>query len=321
MTINETIMEYKNGEIDKKTYITSMFERYRELFNIQDVVKKNESVRSIQISEEGIFLSVRNKNVRGEEYFINMEISPEDASAVPVTILNFEEYEKDELDMVMKICSYLEKNGGGVFFDVGANLGWYTLNICKNFKNIQGYAFEPVDETYRRMERNVKLNGLNNCILCHCGLSNEDKNLMVYYKKDESGASSLHNIREDSTAIQVECKFKRLDGFVKENEIEKLDFIKCDVEGSELFVYQGGLETIKKNKPIIFSEMLRKWAAKFGYHPNEIIELLKKLGYQCYVIEKHLLKEFSEVDDNTIETNYFFLHTVKHKKLIKEIVV
>ncbi len=101
-----------------------------------------------------------------------------------------------------------------------------------------------------------------------------------------------------------------------------VDFIKCDVEGSELFVYQGGLETLKKYKPVVFSEMLRKWSAKFGYHPNDIIALFKNIGYQCYVITvDNYLKEITEVTEETVETNYFFLHGEKHGKIREELVL
>lgn len=65
--------------------------------------------------------------------------------------------------------------------------------------------------------------------------------------------------------------------------------------------------------------MLRKWSNKFGYHPNDIINLFTKIGYQCYVINDKKLKLFTKVDENTIETNYFFLHKQKHLDIIRKI--
>ncbi len=89
--------------------------------------------------------------------------------------------------------------------------------------------------------------------------------------------------------------------------MDKLDFIKCDVEGAELLTFQGGLKTITKYKPIVFTEMLRKWSAKFNYHPNEIIELFKDIGYGCYFVVNDKLHEIKMMTDETIETNFFFL--------------
>lgn len=45
---------------------------------------------------------------------------------------------------------------------------------------------------------------------------------------------------------QIECKIRRLDDFCTEQKIDHVDFIKCDVEGAEFFVFRGGLGTIKK---------------------------------------------------------------------------
>lgn len=102
--------------------------------------------------------------------------------------------------------------------------------------------------------------------------------------------------------------------------ITKVDFIKCDVEGTELFVYEGGKKTIEKYRPIIMSEMLRKWAHKFNYHPNDIINLLTELGYQCFVInENSNLKKFDKVLEETVETNYYFLHKEKHAYIISNL--
>jgi len=98
-----------------------------------------------------------------------------------------------------------------------------------------------------------------------------------------------------------------------------VDFIKCDVEGAELFVFRGAKETIATYKPIIFTEMLRKWAKKFDYHPNEIISLFNGLGYRCFSIRNGFLSELSYMDDSTVETNFFFLHKEKHMSQLQKL--
>ena len=72
--------------------------------------------------------------------------------------------------------------------------------------------------------------------------------------------------------------------------------------------FSDGLgEFISRNQPIIFSEMLRKWSAKSGYTPNDIIKPMEELGYGCFVIaDGQRLQECPLVDENTVETNYFF---------------
>ena len=88
------------------------------------------------------------------------------------------------------------------------------------------------------------------------------------------------------------------------------------MEGAELLVVEGGLKSIEKYKPILFLEMLRKWANKFGYHPNEIIERLKPLNYRCFKVKNTKLSEVTEISDSEEATNFFFLDNERHKDLI-----
>jgi hypothetical protein len=97
----------------------------------------------------------------------------------------------------------------------------------------------------------------------------------------------------------------------------KVDFIKCDCEGAELLVFKGAKNVIYADKPIVFTEMLRKWSAKFGYHPNDIINFFGELGYSCFYSNLDKLAQIDEVNDSTIETNFIFLHRGKHKSVIR----
>jgi hypothetical protein len=112
------------------------------------------------------------------------------------------------------------------------------------------------------------------------------------------------------------CKLKTLDEFRSEFH-EPIDFIKCDVEGGELLVFQGGKETIKNDLPIVFSEILRKWSAKFNYNPNEIFRFFGVLKYQAFTVKNGVLIPFEAMNEETLETNFFFLHKVKHATLIQ----
>ena len=72
--------------------------------------------------------------------------------------------------------------------------------------------------------------------------------------------------------------------------------------------FKGG-ELIEKHKPIILLELLRKWSARFNYHPNEVIELLRDHGYNSYVCAPDSkLSPIQLITEETIETNFFFVH-------------
>ena len=149
-------------------------------------------------------------------------------------------------------------------------------------------------------------------------LYNKKGEIEFFWTKKETGSSSMKNIQERKNINKVKCKTDTLDNFVKENKT-RVDMIKCDIEGSELFVFQGSQEVLQKDKPFIFTEMLRKWSTKFDYHPNDIIKLLTGIGYRCFAYEENRLIEFVEINSDTKPTNYFFLHEEKHRDVIKTV--
>ena len=288
-----------------------LFDKETDLFEYCAFAKDNPCIE----------ICIRQDNVHAvfdiDGYEIKMGLDERDVASVPHTILAEGRYEKEEFDMVMSIMPYLNENA--VIFDVGANLGWYGININKRYSSYQIHFFEPVPETYERLLTNLKLNDLKTCISNRLGLSKWTKEERFYYDVTASVASSMVDLRELDSTKQIVVSMMKLDEYARQKNIQQLDFIKCDVEGAELFVYQGGKQTIQRYKPIVFSEMLRKWSAKFHYCPNDIIDFFNNLGYGCFVIEDGHLKCFGKVDEETLETNYFFLHKEKHEKIINEL--
>lgn len=306
--IKELLQLYKQNKIDSIEFGKRMSNIHEVLLEYPQLI--NDSIiEKLEITKEKVIAHINkdNKNIK-------MIIYPLDLVAVPIIIMNFGTYENEEMDITLKLLNLLDKDS--VIFDIGANIGWYTLNILKDMETRYVYSFEPIKETYLKLEEILKVNNLENYSIYNYGLYNENKNLEFFYDTLESGASSIADLRERDTTKKVSCIVKKMDDFINDNCINRLDFIKCDVEGAELFVYRGGIESIKKFKPIIFSEMLRKWSAKFNYHPNDIIDLLEGIGYKCFVIDDKKLRLFEKVDEETIETNYFFLHKEKHSNII-----
>ena len=81
----------------------------------------------------------------------------------------------------------------------------------------------------------------------------------------------------------------------RRKKIHKVDFIKIDTEGAELFVLRGGLETIKKHRPAVLCEYWAPNTAQFGYHPDAITSLMETLGYTSRKVgEEDVLFVFDE---------------------------
>ena len=236
---------------------------------------------------------------------------PYDVSSIPFTLLNFGAYEPIEDKLLLELVS-----DDSVVLDIGANAGWYTLNWQKNANNVQVFSFEAIPVIYENMVQNLILNGLPTNNAYNFALSNESGEKEFYFDTERCGASSMVNLRDTDCTRKVKCKVKKLDELVPSFGLDQIDFIKCDVEGAEKLVFEGGIETIRNYKPVIYAEMLRKWSAKFDYHPNDIIKLLAGIGYECYYFADGKLNLIETVTESTSATNFFFFDQEKHVDII-----
>ena len=289
------LKKYQNGEIEKHQFVDEMYKIHEVLEQYQELLDERD-ISSIQIRKTQIIFTFDD----GEE--IKLVHNRNDKYGIPLQYLNFNGYEKD----VFSVMTDLVHNGDTVF-DIGANIGWYGLKLNKHFKNVNVYSFEPLPTNYSKLLENFKLNGLSTDKAFDLGFFNENTHLEFFHDLENSKASSLTNLRGTHAVEKVICHVVRLDDFVKNQKIGRLDFIKCDVEGAELFVFQGAIDTLQLFRPIVLTEMLRKWAAKFDYHPNDIISLFHSIGYQCFELLDGHLQKILEVTDQTISTNFVFL--------------
>lgn len=308
MKLMEIKRQYETGAISKPAYINRMHdERHSVLFEYADYLQTfNSGVQQIEILEGEVVITTKIKNIK-------MVCDPHDTRTVPIEMLNFGPYEED----VYKAMKTLIEPGS-IIFDIGANYGWYSILLSKIIPNTKVFAFEPIPFTFKYLQQNINLNGCELIKAFSYGFSNVSGEIDFYFYPELSGNASLNNVSDREDVQVIPCKVKTLDQFVAENKVHP-DFIKCDVEGAEFLVFQGGYETIKEFKPIIFSEMLRKWSAKFNYHPNEIIAFLGKLGYRCFVPSNGNLIEFTGMDEKTTETNFIFLHSEKHARNLESL--
>jgi FkbM family methyltransferase len=305
MKLFELRKSFQNAKISKQQYIDEMHRVHACLFEYAEFLQGTD-IAKIEITDGRVVMESRATGIR-------ILCDSADKRIAPIEILNFGNYEKIDSDMVFRL---LEDKLN--ILDIGANIGWYSINIAKAFPNSQVYSFEPVPATYKYLKLNIENNHIGNVIPSNFGFSDKSGELTFYFHPEGSGSASAADLMGTGTAQRISCRVKRLDDFVSESG-NPVDFIKCDVEGAELFVLAGGAETIKKFKPVVFAEMLRKWTAKFNYHPNQIIEFMSKIGYRCFVNKGEYLVELFAVDSDTAETNFFFLHPLVHASKIESL--
>lgn len=316
MGMSDLFSEYSAGNITRRVYWDLMREKILPIIEYQEFLTKNSKCDKIEISKEGIIL-----HAEGVKLFFDFTQTICRAEAML--------YGTEDEDFEF-LASFVPENG--TVFDIGANVGRFSLGIYNIRNKAEIYAFEPVKETFEAMVRNFMHNGIERHIKSyHMGFY-DTKGELKFFVPAENEAASLRPVDDayymktgnigqkniEEKLDEIICPVDTLDGFVIKNEINKIDFIKCDTEGAEKMVFKGGEYVFNKLQPILYTEMLRKHAKRFNYHPNDIINMLTKWNYHCFYVENKTLKILKEMTETVAETNFFFLHKVKHQDIIEK---
>lgn len=181
---------------------------------------------------------------------------------------------------------------GDTVVDAGANRGDFT----QLFSDIIGasgsvHAFEPVPPTFNRLQHRLE-SGVKNYVLNQCALGEIPGSALINLPDDDDGQASLRNHHDGSwknpLAIQqFECTITTLDLYAA--EFKRLDFLKCDVEGAELWILKGGRATLARLSPLLFLEVNPAWTSDFGSTPDDLVAELHSQGYdRLFLATDHL---------------------------------
>ncbi len=173
---------------------------------------------------------------------------------------------------------------GDFVFDIGANVGLHTVLLSKLVRQTgKVFVFEPNVLLVSALEKTVSHAG--NAKLFDFALSDENGTAVLYVPQEHSLGSLTDwtKGRIPDKAREMICKLKRLDDFMNERGLPLPDFIKCDVEGAELKVFQGGRETLnREDAPIILFEANVHNARGFGLPITAAHDYLSELPFPCF---------------------------------------
>lgn len=300
MKIRELKDNFSAQLISKEEFIRKFYEIHSVLFQYVDSMSDTD-VKKIEITNEGVFFWINHREVQLPGDGLKLFIPRQDERVTPIEIFNFNTYEQEDFKMLMSLIGPRD----GVL-DIGGNIGFHSLNISKKYPDAKIHCFEPIPTTYSILQKNLSNNPCPHVEIHNFGFSDKKGEAEFYYYPEGSGNASLANLSEREGVVKVLSQLSTVDDFVGENSFN-VHFIKCDVEGAELFVFKGASEVLLKQRPIVFSEILRKWSRKFNYEPNEIFSLFNKADYQSFTVKNGRLHPFSQMDEKTVETNFFFI--------------
>lgn len=163
-------------------------------------------------------------------------------------------YQKHQFDTVMK---HIKPEDRGLFIDVGAHVGlWSRMAIKAEFKQI--LAFEPSDDNYECLEKNLDQFDNSNNFLCNFALADKEDALLIKNEQsNNSGAKTLdEELRDDDEyeTVLVQCFDENFSSIEEEFDLSKKNLIKIDVQGYEAKVVHGMTNFIKEYKPLIIVE-------------------------------------------------------------------
>lgn len=165
---------------------------------------------------------------------------------------------------------------GDVCFDVGGNVGAISIALADAVGSSgKVHAFEPNPDNFARLSANFDLNPelKRRVALNKVGISDEPGTL--YWREDPGNPGN--GILSESGDIASEVV--TLDSYCRNNDVQRLDFMKVDVEGMELQVFKGAEETLRRFHPTIYFETLGRYSGAVKDNFERIEAFLTDLGY------------------------------------------
>ena len=174
---------------------------------------------------------------------------------------------------------------GSVFLDVGAHIGYFSMKAAvKVGKTGHVLAFEPNPETLKLLRENVAANHAENVIVEPIACTDREQTLTLYAAPvQNTGASSLSRSNADISGDQAPRAYsvrgRPIDDVVRELNLSRVDAIKIDVEGAEVYVLRGAADTLRRFHPRVVVEIVREQLANMQSTPEELAAVMKTAGY------------------------------------------
>ena len=174
-----------------------------------------------------------------------------------------------------------------VVIDVGAQAGQFAKLFARMAPKGRVYAFEPSAYARSVMAPALRLNAIRNVTVAPVGLAEAPGYLTLrtpLKRRGGVGFGLAHLGAGDGGASTIDqtVTLTTLDAFVGDRGLDRLDFIKADIEGWELRALKGGERTLRRFKPTLYLEVDAACLARAGDTPGDLFDWLANLGYRGF---------------------------------------
>jgi len=204
-------------------------------------------------------------------------------------------FEQEEI----RFChQYIEPQS--IVVDIGANVGLHTLFYSDFARQGLVLSFEPARDTFFYLLGNVQ--HLKNVIPLNIALS-DAVGISEFFVASDDAYSGLKDTRRKEIVNRYRVVSMRLDDILLPMGLDRVDFVKIDVEGLERNVLSGMAGIMEIYHPVLFCEIYK--GDNSNEDPEETVHYVMGKGYHAFVLNGNELAKYTKHDDKYY--NYFFL--------------
>jgi FkbM family methyltransferase len=212
------------------------------------------------------------------------------------------EHEPAEIEYVISAL-----RPGGTYVDAGAHVGGYAIPVAQNTQDVAIQLFEPVPATRELLEANLVRNRLSDRVHIWPFAVGERAGKSQISVADGVGNRLAGEGRAGPGAIDIEVV--SIDDMLLDRA-ERVDVIKCDVEGNELPALKGAESILRRDRPDLLLEVDRRFTPRFGYTPEDLFGWLGDLGYGWQRFSEDGLLPAADLEE-ALSAGHDFLFTAR----------
>ena len=197
-----------------------------------------------------------------------------------------------ESDMAALVRSHIAPDRDVI--DVGANVGFYSVMAAQLLDQGRVLAVEPNPEAYRRLVANLARNRLTEKVTIFHGLASDSVGQATLHhiegmEEYSSMGQIVHASVSGKTARTTSSVAHTVDGLVAAHGLNP-GFMKIDVEGADMLVLSGAIETLKRHRPVVLTELSPALLEPMGTSAAAVIAVFERLGYSVIDAENPALR-------------------------------
>lgn len=211
------------------------------------------------------------------EYDLQLEVSPAD-----VIGRHLYKYRRYEPALAATLEKHLDLRSADLMIDIGANIGWYSLLVSRLSQGrCQVLAFEPDPDNFARLQRNLKLNGIDQVSAFNLAVGEHAATLQLHrYGKSNAGRHSLVDLHAGET---IPVQVVSLDDWSTNSLPEgPIRLLKMDIEGYEVFALRGARHLLARCEWLLL-EHSPAYLERSGAGIDALIDLLQESGFKPYL--------------------------------------